>query len=352
MINLAILANENPDDHLLWVKACQEFPDQVNYKIINITLSNWLEEVSRENYDYLLARPPGLTSLYKQLYDERIYIISTVLKLPIYPSLNEILLYENKRFLSYWLKANNLSHAETRIFYNKQEALSFLKNITYPVVGKSNIGSSGSGVRILKNKSQAIDYLNHCFSSEGAPKRWGPNFNQGGLLKRGFNYIIKPGDIKKKLNIYKTVKSEIQRGFAIFQEYIPHKFEWRIVAIGDSYFAHKKLKVGDKASGTVLKMYDKPTNKVLDFAQTIMDRFGFFSEAIDLFENENGDMLINEMQCMFGQSDPHQMLIDNIPGRYRYINNQWKFEEGMFNGNECFDLRLNNIIQLINPGLS
>lgn len=48
-----------------------------------------------------------------------------------------------------------------------------------------------------------------------------------------------------------------------------------------------------------------------------MDKFNFTSQAIDVFET--GDqLLINEMQCIFGQSDPYQMLIDGEPGRYTF----------------------------------
>ena len=51
------------------------------------------------------------------------------------------------------------------------------------------------------------------------------------------------------------------------------------------------------------------------------------------------------MQCIFGQSDPYQMLIDGKPGRYRYIDDNWVFEEGDFAKDACYPLRLDLFIK-------
>lgn len=347
-IQLCILKNETSDDHSKWIRACESSKNILDYDIIDLTTHDWFQQITSKTYDYFLARPPGLTAKYKQLYDERIYIIDNVLKLPIYPTPLEIYIYENKRFLAAWLKANRLPHPETWCFYYKNEAMKFLKNSIFPLVGKVNIGASGSGVRILHTQDEAEQYVNRSFSSSGAPRRWGPNLAKGNIIKRGMHYVNHPGDISKRLEKYKTVRSDIQSGFILLQEYIPHEFEWRVVAIGDSYFAHKKLKIGEKASGSTLKKYDNPPLKLFDFARNIMMKYNFTSQAIDIFETIEGKLLINEIQCVFGQSDSYQMLIDDKPGRYIYINNDWIFEEGDFNQNESYNLRVENILQLLN----
>ena len=69
------------------------------------------------------------------------------------------------------------------------------------------------------------------------------------------------------------------------------------------------------------------------------EKHGFFSLAIDIFESEDG-YLVNEMQCIFGQSDPYQMLVDGKPGRYVCNMDKWVFEEGDFAKNACYNLRL------------
>jgi len=346
-IKFAILGNENADDHKRWVCACEKYKKILLYETVDLTGHKWLDNIRNFEPDMLLAKPGGMAAPLKQLYDERLMILVNELGLKCFPTLEEVLIYENKRFLSYWLKANMIPHPETWVFYFQDEAARFLETADYPIVGKVNIGASGSGVSILQNKQEAFGYLQQCFSSKGAPRRWGPNLDKGKFLRRGFHYILNPKDIKKKASKYKTVKSDKQKGFVIFQEYVSHDFEWRVVAIGDSYFAHKKLKIGEKASGSTLKKYENPPIKLFDFARKIMEKFGFLSQAIDVFEKKDGGFLVNEMQCIFGQSDPYQMLVDGKPGRYVFEDGKWAFEPGDFNTNESYDLRLKTAISLL-----
>jgi glutathione synthase/RimK-type ligase-like ATP-grasp enzyme len=345
-IKAIILGNEREEDHQLWIKACRDHEDKLEYSAINLTAENWLEALQQSESDILLAKPGGLTAPFKQLYDERIYILAHELGYKIYPSPEEIYIYENKRFFSYWLKANNIPHPETHIYYTLHEALTFSENCKLPVVAKTNIGASGSGVIVLHSKTEVGKYIDQAFSAKGAPKRTGPNLAAGGLLKRGFHYILNPGDISMKLKIYKANRADLQTGFAIFQEYIPHDFEWRVVRIGDSFFAHKKMKLGEKTSGSLIKGYENPPLRLLDFVKDITDKHRFYSQAVDLFEDIKKGYLVNEMQCMFGQSDPYQMLVDGRPGRYRFIENKWVFEEGMFNNNESFNTRIEYVLSL------
>ena len=345
-LKLGILANELSGEEESWVTACKKFSDQFSFEVIDLTAYNWLQLIKGRSFDFLLAKPPGLTAPFKQLYDERIAIIDRVLNIPVYPSPEEIYIYENKRYFYSWLAANALPHPKTFVFYNTDEASNFIKNTGLPLVAKANIGASGSGVRILKSVQEAESYISLAFT-KGAPVRWGPNLSKGGWIKRGFHYLKHPADIKKKTRSYSAVRSDKQKGFVLFQEYIPHDYEWRIVVIGDSYFAHKKMKIKDKASGSLLKSYDNPPLKLFDFAKKIMERFGFLSQAIDVFESPEGDLVINEMQCMFGQSDPYQMLVDGKPGRYRFIGEKWRFEAGDFNTNKNYDLRLAHVLDLL-----
>jgi len=343
-IKSIILRNELEDDHILWIKACEDYKDKVEYRVVNLTSNNWLEEIQKESFDILLAKPGGLTTHFKQLYDERIYILGMVMGYKIFPSPPEIFIYENKRFLASWLKANNIPHPRTDVFYSYEEALEYIRGTAYPFVAKTNIGASGSGVIIIRSITEAKDYIEETFRGNGAPQRSGPNREKGNFIIRGFHYILNPSDIAKKISIYKTKAANRQKDFVIFQEYILHDFEWRVVRIGDSFFAHKKLKAGEKSSGSLLKNYDNPPLKILDFVRQITDDQKFYSQAIDIFESTRG-YLVNEMQCIFGQSDPYQMLVNGIAGRYCYLNKNWVFEEGDFAKNACYNLRVGYVIE-------
>lgn len=347
-ISACILANELLDDEFMWINSCKKQSQAIDYFVINITRNDWLNQIQNHKFDIFLTKPGPNISFFKQQYDERVYILEKILGYQLFPTADEIFIYENKRFLSYWLTAHKIPHPHTDVFYYKQEAISFLENTSFPLVAKSNIGASGTGVYILNNKSEATEYILNTFSGKGVPKKVGPNMQKGGLIKRGIRLMQKPGALKQKLNFYKALEQDKQRHFVIFQQFVPHLFEWRAVRIGDSFFAHKKLKFGEKASGSLLKNYDDPPISLMDFVKKLTDNHNLRSVAVDIFEGEDSSYLVNEIQCIFGQSDSFQMMVGGKIGRYQYLNSNWIFEEGDFNGNECYDLRVQWAIENYN----
>lgn len=345
-IKVAICGNEINDDHQVWVNSCKHHKELVDYVVIDLTKNTWLDEIRKHQADVYLLKPGGYNSSFKQLYDERVLIMEEELGLMVYPSRKEVFIYENKRFLSFWLQANNINHPKTDVFYFQNEALKHLNKVSFPIVAKTNIGASGAGVTILKDNSTAVQYVKDVFNGKGASKRVGPNLEKGGLFLRAMKLLTNPKKLRNKFLSYSIISKSSQTDFVILQEFVPHSFEWRVVRIGDSFFAHKKLLSGEKASGSLLKGYDNPPLDLLYFVKEITDKHGFYSQAVDVFESDRG-YLVNEMQCIFGQSDSFQMQVDGIDGRYLYRDNQWIFEQGDFNGNESFDLRIGHVLNML-----
>ena len=346
---VAILANENKDDHLPWTAACENFSNVLGYDIVDLVAENWIEKITQIKYDFFLCRPPGRIAYYKQLYDERIYIISKVLRLPIYPTFDEQMIYENKRLLSYFLKSKNIAHPKTWVFYNREQACDFAENSQYPIVGKTNIGAGGSGVEILKEKEKALQYIETAFSSTGIRRSFSPNFRKGDYLKRLKKRL---GNISDSISYFKEKKRaatiEPQKWFVLFQEYIKVNFEWRCVVVDDSYFGHKKLRsFGDKISGTSKVSWDVPDKILLEFINKIVRDNQFWSQAIDLFFDPNRGYLVNELQCFWGSKNPYQMIKKGEPGRFVLKDGQWIFEGGTFNKNNSYDLRLKHVLKLL-----
>jgi glutathione synthase/RimK-type ligase-like ATP-grasp enzyme len=345
-IRFCILKNESFDSHAEWEVSC--INKNINYDIVDITKNNWLENAINTKYSFYLTRPPGSISYFKTLYDERIYILHKILGKPIYPSYDEILVYENKKYLSYFLKAKSIPHPETWVFYNINEANQFAKNCKLPIVAKSSIGASGSGVKIISDRRQLEKYIQKIFTNKGIKRSFAPNLRKGNKLSRINNVIRNPFQFYQKIRTrYIASIRDPQRWFVIFQEYIKNNFEWRVVKIGNSYFAHKKLPVGQMCSGTTKVSWDGPNQRLLDFIKNICDECGFYSQAVDIFENIEGKFFVNEMQCFFGSENPHQMVLDGKPGRYIFNNSKWTFEKGNFNANNSYDLRLDHVLSLL-----
>lgn len=344
--SIAIFRNESVDDHEQWVEACRRRNGELRYTVIDLTSSDWLERFREDHFDLILLRPPGRTAGYKQLYDERAFLLQKYSGASVYPSLDEVLIYENKRFLRDWLKINGITHPETFVFFSEREANMHLEqNLRYPLVAKTNIGASGNGVTFLNDRRSALSYVARAFGS-GISVRTGPKLGKGSLWKKIVKALTSEGFFSKRMEEYRQTYSNPQKGFVIFQEFIPHEYEWRCVRIGESYFAHKKVARNNKSSGTLLKAYDEVPVMLLDFIREVTERTGLSSVAIDLFDRD-GRYLVNEIQCFFGQSDPYQMLVNSVPGRYRFADGVWKFEAGDFASNACYDLRLEHALKMV-----
>lgn len=333
-----------PHDHNGWIISCQKHKN-IRWKVVELVAENWFELIQKEPFDLLLLRPPGRSSFFKQIYDDRVQHLSTLYADKIYPSLEQVKIYENKRYFSDWLLVNRIPHPKTSIFYAKEEALHFV-NLTksFPLVSKLNIGASGKGVTILKTKEEAVSEIDKLFG-DGKKILGAPNIRKGSLIKKMKKLLKNPRFLIDRMSEYKQQSNELHKNYVIFQEFINHSFEWRCVVIGTSFFAHKKLVKSGKSSGSLLKDYDSPPLSLLNFVKELSVKHKIDSAAIDVFEH-GGEYLVNEIQCFFGQSDPHQMFVDNKPGRYCFNDEEWVFEEGSFNDNECFDLRLKHALEL------
>lgn len=335
--NIVILKSESDRNFQLWLSAIEvAFPGA--RVIIKSAFSDkdWWDLMDLKG-GIIFATASGRSQWLKRIYDEKIWALSHNSGWMIYPPMQELFLYENKKLLRDWLMVNAVPHPKTKVFFDLDEALGEIPNLNFPCVVKTNIGASGSGVRILKEVSQYKDYCNEAFGV-GVKYKSGPKWLKGNLLKKINKVLQNPQFIKQRMKEYKISKAEIQRDMVFVQDFVPHTFEWRCVRMGDSYFGHKKLAVDNMSSGTLLKGYEDMPKSLLNFIEEITERTGLISACIDVFETERG-YLVNEIQTFFGQSDPYQMAINNVPGRYIKVNGVWTFDAGDFNRLESYELR-------------
>ena len=52
----------------------------LNFDIVDISKDNWIVELRKDKYDLFLLKPPGISAKYKQIYDERLWIIKESFK--------------------------------------------------------------------------------------------------------------------------------------------------------------------------------------------------------------------------------------------------------------------------------
>jgi hypothetical protein len=139
-----------------------------------------------------------------------------------------------------------------------------------------------------------------------------------------------------------------QQGSILFQVFVPHDYEWRIVRIGDDYLCRRKNRIGDFASGSGGIEWAKPDEGVLSFAEEITNRGGFTSMGVDLFVESPGGskerFLVNELQCLVGAK---VLLPSELMGRWRRDGEAWRFEQGDFYRNACANLRVAHVLRTL-----
>ena len=292
-------------EHQYYQNAC--FDLQINYKVIDIRQSDWINKVEKSGCSVFLIWPTIYKPIQKQFWDERLQILTKDLNKRIFPAFDILWLYESKRKTRDWLLVNDLPHPKTDVFFTKLDALEFMKSTKFPVVCKTDQGASSSGVFIIENSKKAMKIISKAF-------------NKGILLKnRGAN--------------------DRHRGYIIFQEYIKSAEEWRIIRVGESYFCRVKGKKGEFHSGSGDIVWGTPPKELLNMTKKISNMFEVPNINIDFFKNESGEYLINEIHALWGGKVVHDPVLE---GRYVWNERKelWEFENGDFFQNRTANLRL------------
>jgi glutathione synthase/RimK-type ligase-like ATP-grasp enzyme len=300
--------------HSFYIGACRELG--IPYKVIDISGPDWLDRIHNSGCDAYLVRPSGQVTAWKQMFDERLKILTCDLGQTIFPSYEAIWFYESKRRMHYWLAANGFAHPQTWVFYDREDALAFVETTPLPIVFKTDFGSGAMGVQILRDRRECKRLVNRVFRK--------------GVIKAG-------GDVRDR-----------QWGSVLFQAYLPDITEWRMIRIGDSFMGYQKLQKGDFHSGSHSFEYGPLPADLLDWVKGITDRGHFRSMALDVFVTPDRTFLVNELQTTFGlHVDDGLPMVDGKPGRYCYdpITTTWQFEEGNFCRNKLCNLRVEALLK-------
>ena len=87
----------------------------ISYKLVDIMGPDWLATVREANCDAFLVWPAGNRRVMKELYDERLKIMVDELGLLIFPTYDELWMFESKRRMYEWAMAHDLPMAATHI---------------------------------------------------------------------------------------------------------------------------------------------------------------------------------------------------------------------------------------------
>lgn len=312
-----------------WIEYCNK--ENINYKIVNAFDSDIIEQVKDCNAFMWHHHHANFKDV---LTAKRILFALEQAGVKVFPDFNTGWHFDDKVAQKYLLEAIDAPLVPSYVFYDKQEALEWAKNATYPKVWKLKGGAGASNVRLVKSQSEAVKYINKAF-------------------ERGFSQFNRLGYLKERIRKYKEGKDSIigvakglgrlvipteyskqqtrERGYIYFQEFIPdNKFDIRVIIVDKRAFAIKRMvRENDfRASGSGSIIYDREEidERCVKISFDINSKIKSQSIAFDYVFNKNNNPLIVELSYGFAVD-----AYDSCPG---YWDNTLTWHEGKFNPQE------------------
>jgi len=258
---------------------------------------DWPDQVLSSGLDGHLVRLRHGTSVERSLDGGRLELLH-LQGLPAWPNRVEAYLYEDKARSAWLLQARGVPHVPTHTFTRPADAIAFLTGTSYPIVVKTRLGASGSGVERIDDRRAAQALARVCIDGRWQRRAADPR--------------------------------DADFGYFTVQPFIADAREFRVIGLGDVFFAHGKARApgGWRYSGSGRRDWELPGVRVLDAGASVMERLGIACGAVDLLEGPDGRWAVLEVQTWYEGFRAAQMDVAGVPSLARRTRDGWRFEEG------------------------
>lgn len=304
-----------------WIEYCRK--SNIEYKLVDCFNSNIIEDL--KDCDALLWHYSH--AIYKDVLVAKkiLFSMEQAGKL-VFPNFNTCWHFDDKVSQKYLFEAKNIPHVPSYVFYDKNEALVWIKCTDFPKVFKLKGGAGGANVKLVKSKKQAMKIVKRAFYKGFSQfNRFRYLSDRYKKFKNGQDSFL--GIIKGVARLFiPTEYAKLQsreKGYVYFQDFIPNNnYDIRIVVIGDKAIGEKRFVRKDdfRASGSGLFSYDNIDIKIVKSAFEAAKSLGLQSVAFDYIMDNLNIPLIIEMSYGFGVKG-----ISKAPG-YWDSNLQWHQE--------------------------
>jgi len=296
-----------------WIEYCKN--NNIPFKIVNCYSSDIIAQIS--DCDALMWHWNHI-DYREQLFARQLIISAENMGLKVFPDTNTCWHFDDKVGQKYLFEAINAPSVPSYVFYEKQKALEWIKQQSFPKVFKLRSGAGSSNVSLVKTQKQAIKLTNKAFRKGfQAVSRYSIFKDRIWQLKHDKNIKSVINLIKGFIRIFLRKGSpnllKREKGYIYFQDFIPkNKFDIRLVVVGNRCFGIKRYvrKNDFRASGSgkmdfTPELFDKKSIKI---AFNIADKLKTQSVAFD-FIYENGKPFIVEIS--YGYT---AQVYNNCPG--------------------------------------
>jgi hypothetical protein len=249
--------------------------------------------------------------------------------IPVYPSWRTNWHFEDKISQRYLLEAAGIPVPETWVFWNKQEAIDFSRQATYPIVVKFTSGIRSKSVRLLHNAAEAEHFAQQMFG----PGRTSVNEPRGRVDR-----LL--GKHKLAVDLLRTGKlPNLQHGYLYLQEFLANNaYDTRVTVIGNRAFAFRRFnRDGDfRASGSGKISWDPAAIDlgIVRMAFRVAEKLGSQSLAIDGMYRGN-EIVVGEISYAYAAwaiaECPGHWIRDSLSeGGLRWVEGQLRAEDAIF----------------------
>lgn len=268
------------------------------------TLLNDLKECSH----LVFHHSQGDTDL--KIYETIYNIANKVYGIKCMPEFDAFWQYEDKIKEYYLLKSYDFPIVDSWVFWNCEQADSFLEEASYPIVAKLPKGAASSNVVLVNSPEEGRTIDKQVFTTGVKVGNLHNKSSLSSLWKAGmFNYtrnslrslLINSGFMKDRSNYPEW---QIQKDAIIYQKYLPNNsFDQRITIIGNRAFGARRFvrKNDFRASGSGNSDLD-PKNidmQCVEIAFSISKKFKFSAMGYDFIYDEDKKPFINEFGYCF-----------------------------------------------------
>lgn len=242
-----------------------------------------------------------------QLFARQLIASVEEMGIRVFPSTKTSWHYDDKVGQKYLLEACGAPLIPSYIFYDRESALNWITETSFPKVWKLRGGAGAQNVRLLKSPQEARKIVQRAFSRGFKNSRFHPlndrlwEFRRDKTLKSFLN--ITRGLIRAAFPHKKYARSPVQQDYVYFQDFIPdNSFDIRVIVIGKRAFAIKRLvRDGDfRASGSGRLIYEpiQIPSECITIAFQVTSRLASQCCAFD-FVYDGNDWAIVEISYAF-----------------------------------------------------
>lgn len=231
----------------------------------------------------------------------------------VFPNFKSAWHFDDKLGQKYLFEANDIKSAKSYAFYDKDSALSWANETSYPKIFKLRGGASSANVSMVSSKKEANKLINKAFG------KGFPLFNAWQIFKDTLKlYKQKKAKLselefylKRTLfpNKYSFSLLPTQKGYVLFQDYIPNDgFDYRVQITGKKAICMLRYARDNdfRASGGHQNKFDKSLIKkdVIDFAFEIYRKLDLQTCALDIVRDKNtNELYLIECSYCYGIGD-------------------------------------------------